>query len=78
MSVYVCAWFAFECVCVCVLLQLFQISVYSSGYFPPKFMKTAHLPIFKNKTGTIANVSSYRPTTLANIGTTIFQTVLLK
>ena len=46
------------------------------GYLPSMFMKTAIVPIIKNKTGDTSDNNNYRPIALVTATTNIFQLCL--
>ena len=48
------------------------------GYLPEDFMKTAIVPIIKNKTGDSSDKSNYRPIALVTACSKIFESCLLK
>ena len=50
----------------------------SHGYLPRDFMKTAIVPIIKNKTGDSSDKSNYRPIALVTACSKIFEICLLE
>ena len=50
----------------------------SHGYLPREFMKTAIVPIIKNKSGNTSDKSNYRPIALVTACSKIFESCLLK
>ncbi len=61
-----------------VLLALFYSSALSHGYIPADFMKTIIVPLVKNKSGDICDVSNYRPIALVTVASKIFEIILLE
>ena len=60
-----------------LLLCLF-VNFYSFGYLPADFMKTAMVPIFKNKTGDISDNNTYRPIALVTAACKLFEICILE
>ena len=55
-----------------VLLSLLFRSFITHGYLPPDFMKTALVPIIKNKTGDTSDKNNYMPIALVTAASKIF------
>ena len=58
-----------------LLLLLFSVFV-MHGYLPSMFMKTAIVPIIKNKTGDTSDKNNYRPIALVTAASKIFELCL--
>ena len=61
-----------------VLLSLLFTSFITHGYLPPDFMKTALVPIIKNKTGDTSDKNNYRPIALVTAASKIFEICILE
>ena len=61
-----------------VLLSLLFISFITQSYLPPDFMKTALVPIIKNKTGDTSDKNNYRPIDLVTAASKIFEICILE
>ena len=61
-----------------VYLSLLFNCFISHGYLPRDFMKTAIVPIIKNKTGDSSDKSNYRPIALVTACSKIFEICLLE
>ena len=59
-----------------VLLSLLFSSFTTHGYLPGMFMKTAIVPIIKNKTGDISDKNNYRPIAIVTAASKIFELCL--
>ena len=59
-----------------VLLSLLFSSFITHGYLPGMFMKTAIVPIIKNKTGDPSDKNNYRPIALITAASKIFELCL--
>ena len=59
------------------LSMLFNCFI-THGYLPEDFMKTAIVPIIKNKTGDSSDKGNYRPIALVTACSKIFEICLLK
>ena len=59
------------------LFLLFNCFI-SHGYLPREFMKTAIVPIIRNKSGNTSDKSNYRPIALVTACSKIFKSCLLK
>ena len=59
-----------------VLLSLLFSAFISHGYLPGMFMKTAIVPIIKNKTGDTSDKNNYRPIALVTAASKIFELCL--
>lgn len=60
-----------------VLAMLFNFCI-SHGYIPSQMTKTIVVPILKNKTGDIADITNYRPISLATIIAKVLDSLLNK
>ena len=60
-----------------VILSILFNCFISHGYVPSEFMKTAIVPITKNKTGDTANKNNYRPIALVIACSEIFELCIL-
>lgn len=58
-----------------VLSMLFNLCI-SHSYLPADMMKTVVVPVVKNKTGDLSDISNYRPISLATIIAKIFDSIL--
>ena len=56
-----------------VLLSLLFSAFVMHGYLPSMFMKTAIVPIIKNKTGDTSDKNNYSPTALVTAASKIFE-----
>ena len=56
-----------------VSLSLLFSAFITHGYLPGMFMKTAIVPIIKNKTGDTSDKNNYRPTALVTAASKIFE-----
>ena len=61
-----------------VFLSLLFNSFISHGYLPTDFMKTALLPIVKNKTGDTSDKNNYRPIAIVIAASKLFEICILK
>ena len=61
----------------CTSIFIFNCFI-THGYLPREFMKTAIVPIIKNKSGNTSDISNYRPITLVTACSKIFESCLLK
>ena len=59
-----------------VLLSLLFSAFITHGYLPDMFMKTAIVPIIKNKTGNTSDKNNYRPIALVTAASKIFELCL--
>ena len=59
-----------------VLLSLLFSAFVMHGYLPSMFMKTAIVPIIKNKTGDTSDKNNYRPIALVTAASNIFELCL--
>ena len=59
-----------------VLLSLLLSAFVMHGYLPSMFMKTAIVPIIKNKTGDTSDKHNYRPIALVTAASKIFELCL--
>ena len=59
-----------------VLLSLLFSAFITHGYLPNMFMKTAIVPIIKNKTGDTSDKNNYRPNALVTAASKIFELCL--
>ena len=62
--------------CIHVLLSLLFSAFITHGYLPNMFMKTAIVPIIKNKTGDASDKNNYRPIALVTAASNIFELCL--
>ena len=60
-----------------VILSILFNCFVSHGYLPSEFMKTAIVPIIKNKTGDTSNKNNYRPIALVTACSKIFELCIL-
>ena len=56
-----------------VSLSLLFSAFIKHGYMPNMFMKTAIVPIIKNKPGDISDDNSYRPIALVTVASKMFE-----
>ena len=68
--------FAFAHSRIHVLLSLLLSDFITHGYLPGMFMKTAIVPIIKNKTGDTSDKNNYRPIALVTAASQIFELCL--
>ena len=61
-----------------VFLSLLFNSFISHGYLPTDFMKTALVPIVKNKTGDTSDKNNYRPIAIVTAASKLFEICILK
>ena len=59
-----------------ILLSLLFSAFITHGYLPNMFMKTAIVPIIKNKTGYTSDKNNYRPIALVTAASKIFELCL--
>lgn len=62
---------------ICVYLALLYSSLLLHGYLPVNFMRSAILPIIKNKTGDTSDKGNYRPVAIVNPCSKIFECIVL-
>ena len=60
-----------------VILSILFNCFISHGYLPSEFMKTAIVPIIKNKTGDTSDKNNYRPIALVTACSKIFELCIL-
>ena len=63
---------------ICVYLSILFTSFLVHGYLPANFMKSALVPIVKNKSGNTSDKSNYRPIALVTLCSKLFEVVLLR
>ena len=68
--------FVFAHSCIHVLLSLLFSAFITHGYLPGMFMKTAIVPIIKNKTGDTSDKNNDRPIALVTAASKIFELCL--
>ena len=56
---------------------MLYICVISHGYLPSEFMKTAILPIIRNKTSDTSDKNNYRPIAVVTACSKIFELCIL-
>ena len=61
-----------------VLLSLLFSAFITHGYLPGMFMKTAIVPIIKNKTGDTSDKNNYRPIALVTAASKIFEIMFVR
>ena len=61
-----------------VFLSILFNSFISHGYLPKDFMKTALIPIVKNKTGDTSDKNNYRPIAIVTAAYRLFENCTLK
>ena len=61
-----------------VFLSLLFTSFITHGHLPSNFMKTALVPIIKNKTGDTSDKNNYRPIALVTAASKIFEICILE
>ena len=61
-----------------VFLSLLFISFITHGHLPSNFMKTALVPIIKNKTGDTSDKNNYMPIALVTAASKIFEICILE
>ena len=59
-----------------VLLSLLFSAFITHGYLPDMFMKTAIVPVIKNKTGDTSDKNNYRPIVLVTAASKFFEICL--
>ena len=59
-----------------ILLSLLFSAIITHGYLPNMFMKTAIVPIIKNKTRYTSDKNNYRPIALVTVASKIFELCL--
>ena len=61
-----------------VYLSLLVNTFNLHGYLPADFVKTAIVPIIKNKTGDTSDKNNYRPIALVSVTSKLFEICILK
>ena len=68
--------FVFDHSRIHILLSLLFSTFITHGYLPGMFMKTATVPIIKNKTGATSDKNNYRPIALVTAASNMFELCL--
>jgi exonuclease III len=62
---------------LCYLLSVLFNAIFVHGYLPKEMVKSVIVPIIKNKTKSCNDKTNYRPVTLANVISKVFERILL-